>query len=46
LNQTPFIEKRYLNDAYGDRWRKFSDWVRSVDPERRMLNSFFAKILA
>jgi hypothetical protein len=46
LNQTPFIEKRYLNDAYGDRWRKFSDWVRSVDPERRMLNSFFAEILA
>jgi hypothetical protein len=45
LNQTPFIEKRYLEDAYGDRWRKFSDWIRSTDPGQRLLNPFFAGLL-
>jgi len=32
--------------AYGDRWKKLSDWVRTVDPDGRMLNPFFAELLA
>ena len=46
FNQTPLMEKKHVTQAYGDRWREFSDWVRRADPEGRMLNSFFASLLA
>ena len=45
LNQSPFVERRHCVAAYGDRWKQFSDWVRAVDPDRRMLNQFFADLL-
>jgi FAD/FMN-containing dehydrogenase len=45
LNQSPFVTKQHVVDAYGDRWRMLSDWVRTVDPDRRMLNEFFADLL-
>ncbi len=46
LNQSPFVTKQHVVDAYGDRWKRLSDWVRTVDPSGRMLNPFFADLLA
>lgn len=46
VNQTPFLEKKHLIAVYGDRWRRFCDWARTMDPERRMVNGFFADLLA
>jgi FAD/FMN-containing dehydrogenase len=46
LNQSPFVERRHVEAAYGERWRIFSDWVGTVDPDGRMLNPFFAGLLS
>jgi hypothetical protein len=46
LNQSPFIERKHVEAAYGDRWQQFSDWIRSVDPSARMLNPYFAALLS
>ena len=46
LNQSPFVERRHVERAYGNRWRQFSDWVREADPQGRMLNPFFAGLLS
>jgi FAD/FMN-containing dehydrogenase len=46
LNQSPFVTKQHVVDAYGDRWKKLSDWLREVDPDRRMVNQFFSELLA
>jgi FAD/FMN-containing dehydrogenase len=46
LNQSPFIKKAHVVAAYGDRWKKLCDWIRSVDPDGRMLNPYFAELLA
>jgi hypothetical protein len=45
LNQSPFVTKEQVLTAYGDRWARFSAWIRSADPERRMLNPFFEELL-
>jgi hypothetical protein len=45
LNQSPFVTREHVVAAYGDRWKALSDWVRSVDPDRRMVNAFFADLL-
>lgn len=45
LNQSPLVERAHVEAAYGARWREFSEWIRSVDPGRRMLNPFFAGLL-
>jgi hypothetical protein len=45
LNQTPFVERKHAVQGYGDRWHEFSEWVRRKDPDKRMLNPFFASIL-
>jgi len=45
LNQSPFVKKEHVVAAYGDRWRKLGDWLRTVDPDRRMVNEFFAELL-
>jgi len=46
LNQSPFVERKHVERAYGARWQEFSDWVRSEDPQGRMLNPFFAALLS
>jgi hypothetical protein len=46
LNQSPFVERKHVEAAYGARWRQISEWVRTVDPDGRMLNPFFAGLLA
>jgi FAD/FMN-containing dehydrogenase len=46
LNQSPFVTKQQVTKAYGERWQQLSDWVRTVDPDRRMVNPFFAELLA
>jgi len=45
LNQSPFVKKEHVVAAYSDRWRKLGDWLRTVDPDRRMVNEFFAELL-
>jgi FAD/FMN-containing dehydrogenase len=45
LNQSPFVEKEHVVVAYGERWKKLSDWLRTVDPSGRMLNPFFKDLL-
>jgi hypothetical protein len=46
LNQSPFVTKEQVTAAYGERWQTFSNWIASVDPDRRMVNPFFAELLA
>jgi FAD/FMN-containing dehydrogenase len=46
LNQSPFVQRDHVENAYGPRWKQFSDWVREVDPQGRMLNPFFASLLS
>jgi hypothetical protein len=45
LNQSPFVERRHVEQAYGQRWADFSAWVREMDPDERMLNPFFSNLL-
>jgi FAD/FMN-containing dehydrogenase len=45
LNQSPFVRKEHVVSAYGERWKKLSDWVRTVDPGGRMVNPFFQELL-
>ena len=46
LNQSPFVERKHVEAAYGQRWLEFSAAVRKADPEGRMLNPFFAELLS
>jgi len=46
LNQSPFVTRAQCEDAYGPRWKEWSEWVRSTDPASRMLNPFFREILS
>ena len=45
LNQSPFVERPHVAAAYGERWKQYSDWVKSVDPNGRLLNEFFDDLL-
>src|SRR5215472_10431764 len=45
LNQSPFVERKHVEAAYGQRWQEFAQSVRTMDPAGRMLNSFFADLL-
>ena len=45
LNQSPFVERKHVEAAYGQRWTDFAQWVRTKDPQGRMLNPFFADLL-
>jgi hypothetical protein len=46
LNQSPFVERRHVQQAYGQRWTEFSAWVAAMDPKGRMVNPFFAELLS
>jgi FAD/FMN-containing dehydrogenase len=46
LNQSPWVTREHVVAAYGDRWTTLCDWLRTVDPDRRMVNEFFAGLLA
>ena len=46
FNQSPFVERKHVEAAYGQRWREFSAHVRQADPQGRMLNPFFAALLS
>jgi hypothetical protein len=46
LNQSPFVERKHVEAAYGQRWLQFSSSVRTTDPTGRMLNPFFAALLS
>jgi hypothetical protein len=45
LNQSPFVTRAHCEGAYGPRWTEFSQWVRTVDPDGRMVNPFFRDLL-
>jgi hypothetical protein len=46
LNQSPFVERKHVEAAYGQRWFQFSAAMRNMDPHGRMLNPFFASLLS
>jgi FAD binding domain len=46
LNQSPFVRKEHVVSAYGERWKRLSDWVRTVDPAGRMMNPFFQELIS
>jgi len=46
LNQSPLVTQAQVQAAYGARWDQFSSAVRSADPGGRMLNPYFAALLA
>ncbi|HEX4810850.1 MAG TPA: FAD-binding oxidoreductase [Bryobacteraceae bacterium] len=46
LNQSPFVTRKHVEAAYGQRWLDLSNWIRTVDPNARMLNPFFADLLS
>jgi FAD/FMN-containing dehydrogenase len=46
LNQSPFVDRRHVEAAYGERWKEFSARVKDADPQGRMLNPFFAALLS
>jgi FAD binding domain/D-arabinono-1,4-lactone oxidase len=46
LNQSPFVERKHVEAAYGQNWQQFSAAVRSMDPGGRLLNPFFASLLS
>jgi hypothetical protein len=46
LNQSPFVERKHVEAAWGQRWLDFSQWVRAMDPAGRMLNQYFAALLS
>ena len=45
LNQSPFVKKEHVVAAYGGRWTQLADWLKAADPNRRMVNEFFAELL-
>jgi FAD/FMN-containing dehydrogenase len=45
LNQSPHVRKEHVTAAYGDRWTKLAAWLKTIDPNRRMVNEFFAELL-
>lgn len=45
LNQSPFVTREHVTAAYGDRWTQLCDWLRTVDPDKRMVNEFFAALM-
>lgn len=45
FNQSPFVNQRHVEAAYGARWIDFAQRIRTVDPNGRMLNPFFASLL-
>jgi hypothetical protein len=45
LNQSPFVTRAHVTAAYGDRWTQLCDWLRTVDPDKRMVNEFFAALM-
>ncbi len=44
LNQSPFVERKHVEAAYGQQWQDLVKWVRTMDPAGRMLNPFFAEL--
>lgn len=44
LNQSPFVEAKHVQAAFGQRWQQFATAVQSMDPSHRMLNPFFAEL--
>lgn len=45
INQSPFVERKHVEAAFGQRWRELVKWVREMDPAQRMVNPFFADLM-
>jgi hypothetical protein len=46
LNQSPFLERRHVARAFRGRLAQFEDIRHRFDPQGRMLNAYFAELLA
>jgi hypothetical protein len=45
LNQSPFVQRAHVEAAYGQRWFDLVKWLRTMDPEQRMVNPYFAGLM-
>ncbi len=39
------MKREHVAAAYGERWEELARWIAEIDPERRMVNPFFAELL-
>ena len=39
------MKREHVVAAYGERWTTLCNWLRTVDPDRRMVNEFFGELL-
>lgn len=44
LNQSPFVTRPQVEAAYGQKWTDLVNWIRTMDPNQRMLNPYFADL--
>jgi FAD/FMN-containing dehydrogenase len=45
FNQTPWLERRHVERAFGDRLVRFEETRRRFDPRNRLLNNYFRQLL-
>lgn len=46
MNQTPQLDSKHMRQAFGNRLKQFKDYREQFDPERRLLNAYFAGLLS
>jgi len=46
LNQSPQVTPAQVKQAFGARWTTLSQWVKTQDPQGRLLNPWFKDLLA
>jgi hypothetical protein len=46
LNQTAGLTSAMVRKAFGDRWKTFEDIRRAYDPQDRLLNQYFRKLVS
>ena len=46
FNQTPFLNREQARKAFGARLKLFADYRAQIDPDNRLLDSYFKELLA
>jgi FAD/FMN-containing dehydrogenase len=46
INQTAGLTSAMVRKAFGDRWKTFEDTRRAYDPQDRLLNQYFRKLVS
>ena len=45
FNQTPFLTREQARKAFGSRLKVFADYRHQIDPDNRLLDSYFSELL-